>query len=76
MKITNDWLIEFCTERGGWTSEQFKVLGIGWPPPNGWKHRVIGKEISEGEAAKFEQGRYALSPRTLKNLAKKARRNA
>lgn len=31
------------SERGGWTKQQLAILGIRWPPPKGWKKKVVGK---------------------------------
>lgn len=29
------------TERGGWTKASLRSLGVEWPPPKGWKERLI-----------------------------------
>jgi len=29
------------TQRGGWTKESLASLGVPWPPPKGWKERLI-----------------------------------
>lgn len=36
------WLIDSLqTERGGWTRADLAKLGVEWPPPRGWKKRLI-----------------------------------
>jgi hypothetical protein len=29
------------TEKGGWTKASLASLGVPWPPPQGWKERLI-----------------------------------
>lgn len=29
------------TSRGGWLKEDLQRWGIGWPPPKGWKNRLV-----------------------------------
>jgi hypothetical protein len=29
------------TPRGGWTREQLAQWGVPWPPPKGWKQRLL-----------------------------------
>jgi hypothetical protein len=31
--------------KGGWSKEQFELIGVEWPPVKGWKSLVIGKEF-------------------------------
>jgi hypothetical protein len=28
------------TPKGGWTKESLQLLGVGWPPPKGWKKKL------------------------------------
>lgn len=53
MLITKDWLKEHSVS-GALTREQLGLLGIGWPPPKGWKEQVIGSEIPDQTAVNFE----------------------
>lgn len=32
---------------GGWTKQQLTEWGIEWPPPAGWKDRLMGIELDE-----------------------------
>jgi hypothetical protein len=32
------------TPAGGWTRAQLAEWGVGWPPPRGWKARLIERE--------------------------------
>ncbi len=38
---------------GGWTGEQLKLLGVEWPPPKGWKARLIGARVPGSVVAAF-----------------------
>jgi len=31
------------TARGGWTKASLASLGVPWPPPAGWKQRLLDK---------------------------------
>lgn len=31
------------TTLGGWTKKQLEEWGVPWPPPKGWKEKLIGK---------------------------------
>jgi ribonuclease HI len=52
--ITDEWLTNNKTERGGYTKKQINLLGIEWPPSLGWKDMLIGKNIDIATAKAFE----------------------
>ena len=54
MKITDDWLIANQTPRGAWKAKQLLAIGVAWPPAQGWKQRVIGREIGIEQQRVFE----------------------
>jgi hypothetical protein len=29
------------TPNGGYTKDSLKALGVGWPPPKGWKEQLV-----------------------------------
>lgn len=31
------------TAKGGWTREQLARWGVSWPPPKGWKKRLVNE---------------------------------
>jgi hypothetical protein len=33
------------TVNGSWTKQQLIDWGVGWPPPQGWKDKLMGIEI-------------------------------
>jgi hypothetical protein len=41
------------SHRGGWTREQFELLGVAWPPASGWREEVIGTRIPLEAAQRF-----------------------
>ncbi|MNW15261.1 hypothetical protein D3C71_2137120 [compost metagenome] len=63
MTVTNDWLLQSQTVKGGYNKRQLALLGIVWPPTRGWKHDVLDTEIPDDVAREFEDasGRQALS---------------
>ena len=54
-QITNDWLLKYRTERGGYTKKQLNYLGIEWPPKKDWKEGIISTYIDIANARKFEK---------------------
>jgi hypothetical protein len=56
MIITKDWLMRHRTKRGAWTRYQILALGIGWPPSQGWVKRLVGCDITDENALRFESG--------------------
>lgn len=39
--------------RGGRTRRQMEILGVGWPPPPGWRKKPVGQLISRALADEF-----------------------
>lgn len=37
--------------RGGWTRAQLAEWGVPWPPPKGWKQRLLRQASIAGQAA-------------------------
>ena len=66
--ITEAWLIEHRSLRGAWTADQLAAIGVAWPPARGWKHRVIGKAISDEARARFERVLRAKAARGAETL--------
>jgi len=38
---TEDEIEQARTPAGGWTRDQLAQWGVPWPPPKGWKRRLI-----------------------------------
>lgn len=54
MKITREFIMSGSTNgHAGWNREQLAVIGVSWPPINGWMSRVIGNELSDAKAKLF-----------------------
>ena len=41
MNKTERIILDAQTRKGGWTKKQLAQWGIPWPPPRGWKSRLI-----------------------------------
>lgn len=52
MKLTDE-LLDAANISGAWTKAQLAVLGITYPLKGGWRHRVIGMEISDEDYQKL-----------------------
>ena len=55
--VTREWIKENKTARGGWTKEQLAILGVHWPPVQGWIERVTSSQhwLTNFEKWRFEQ---------------------
>lgn len=62
--ITQEFLALNKSDRGGFRNAQLYILGESWPPQKGWMKRIMGKEITEEEAALFKK--YATTRTTKK----------
>lgn len=45
-EITEEYIESLKTENGGWTKESLELLGVPWPPPKGWKKKLLA-EVNE-----------------------------
>lgn len=52
--ISDAWLMQH-SKAAAWTRDQLSCIGVEWPPPRGWKRRVIGKTISDDSRRRFER---------------------
>lgn len=80
-QVTKEWLEVFCTDRGGYTSEQVKCLGHkSGLKTKGWKKKSVGLWISDENKKAFEElSKGTLTPaekKKLKQDAIKARKKA
>jgi hypothetical protein len=53
IRLTNAAIDEQRTERGGWTAAQLAALDVPWPPPKGWKRRLVGTYVTEEQWQAF-----------------------
>lgn len=53
MIVTNELIIQGMSGNGGWNRAQLELLGIPWPPVQGWKRRAIGTVIPDADADLF-----------------------
>lgn len=51
--ITKEFLLNNRTDKGAWNKKQLEILGIPWPPVNGWHSKVIGKYLSTDQVKDF-----------------------
>lgn len=49
------------TPNGGWTKAQLAEWGVGWPPPKGWRKKLI----AESRQAELDEGRETGLGRTV-----------
>lgn len=51
--VTEKFITQGQSFRGGWTRRQFEILGFDWPPPPGWRRKTVGRRISKELADEF-----------------------
>lgn len=53
--VDKKFIMKHRTARGAWTRAQLNIIGVSWPPAQGWIARVAGKQITESEAEEFKR---------------------
>ena len=54
--VTKEFIESIKTANGGYIRKQLDALGVGWPPPKGWKKEIVGASIPRETALwLFEQ---------------------
>lgn len=61
MVITEQWIRQHASDRGGWTKKQLAAIDVTWPPASGWITRAVGREITQFQQCVFD--RRATPPR-------------
>ena len=50
--VTESEIEKAKTPAGGWTRKQLAQWGVPWPPPKGWKRRLVEESKWRGEDRK------------------------
>ena len=53
VKITMELIELGQSNEGGWNQAQLDLVGVGWPPPKGWKQRLCGEEFPQQQLDQF-----------------------
>ncbi|HSH24581.1 MAG TPA: hypothetical protein VLA13_03480 [Massilibacterium sp.] len=53
MIITEQILKEAESINGAWSRKQLETIGIKWPPPKGWKKKIIGTKVDKSKIQKL-----------------------
>lgn len=53
MKLTRQMIHDAATPRGAWNSHQLALIGVQWPPKQGWLSELVGTEIEPEKYAEF-----------------------
>lgn len=70
VRVTRHWL-EAQGNHGALTRDQLAALGVGWPPPKGWKLGLLGTEIPAESAATVERLTRANADRRIAEAERK-----
>lgn len=52
--ITETWLKRHATKGCAWNKVQLAALGLGYPQPKGWLHKIVGTRITQEQRQAFE----------------------
>ena len=57
--LDNALITEIATDRGAWTREQLGILGVPWPPSQGWRKRLVAEKrtLSDVEVEELREAR-------------------
>ena len=65
-QITEDEIMSKRTPNGGWTRRQLAEWGVPWPPPKGWKERLLANGLPYSEVIEaFGGGKLIAEDRPL-----------
>lgn len=53
VEVTPDLIAAGASVANGYTRRQVELLGLGWPPPRGWKRSIVGTSVSREAATEF-----------------------
>lgn len=53
MLITEQVLKDAESINGAWSRKQLEIIGVKWPPPKGWKKKILGTEIEYSKIKKL-----------------------
>lgn len=63
MKLTAEEIEAGKSPKGGFTRDQLEKWGVPWPPPKGWKRKLMGKpEQPDAQFSRSQQLRMTLTP--------------
>ena len=63
--LTDALIVEVATNRGAWTREQLGILGVPWPPPKGWRERLVAEKrtLTDDEVEELREARVTVAER-------------
>ncbi len=64
--LTDALISEVATARDGFTREQLGILGIGWPPPKGWRKQLVAEKrtLTDAEVEELREARMTVAEPT------------
>ena len=65
MKITYEMIEDVKTPAGGWKYRVLNLLGVETPPITGWKHRIVGKELSAEAWSQIQDEMHPLEENSI-----------
>ena len=63
--LTDALISDVATDRGAWTREQLGILGVPWPPPQGWRKRLVAEKriLTDVEVEELREARTTIAER-------------
>jgi hypothetical protein len=63
MKLTKKQIMDGSSNNGGWSKPQLAILGVEWPPQQGWMFGACCREITPEQYQEFLKLRGAKTKR-------------
>lgn len=54
IELTYELIESARNSNGSFTRSQLAAIGVGWPPPMGWIHKIVGKKITNSQFEQFK----------------------
>lgn len=54
IELTYELIESARNSNGTFTKSQLAAVGVGWPPPMGWIHKIVGKKITDSQFEQFK----------------------
>ena len=63
--LTDALISDVATDRGAWTREQLGILGVPWPPPQGWRKRLVAEKriLTDVAVEELREARITIAER-------------
>ena len=66
MTITRELILSYRTPRGGWSRRTLTLLGVPWPPREGWMREIVGGTLTPEQVKALDDDKEFCKTRFLR----------